>query len=281
MDLRGVYADPAADFLARYPSLLFGPCDEDFYRYFQYMLSVVVNSNSGLTTLKVEAFRAEDAQRIAEALLRQGEAMVNRLNARMEADAVKVAAEEVRAAEVARVAAEVALTEFRDRELLLDPDRNALMLGELIGKLAGDLAATETQLAELRGNAPNSPQLATLRQRAAALRQQIEAERGRISGPSEGLAGKIARYAQLSLEREFSVQRLAAAVRMLDAARLDARRQQLFLERVVEPNLPDEATVPERWRMVATVFGFNIIGMGVLWLLGSGLREHAAARRDQ
>jgi hypothetical protein len=32
--------------------------------------------------------------------------------------------------------------------------------------------------------------------------------------------------------------------------------------------------------MVMTVFGFNVIGIGVIWLLGSGLREHAAARRD-
>ena len=280
IDLRKLYEDPSADFLAHYPSFLFNRSDEDFFRYFEYMLSVVVNEESGLTILKVEAFRPGDAQRIAQALLQQGEEMVNRLNARMQEDAVKVAATEVQRAEQNRVAAEVAVTEFRNRELLLDPDKNALMLAELIGKLAGELADVQSQIATVRGNAPNSPQLATLIQRAAALQQQIDTERGRISGTSGGLADKIAHYEQLTLGRKFSIRRLTSAVQALDAARLDARRQQLFLERVVEPNLPDDPTAPHRWRMVLTVFGFNVIGMGVIWLLGSGLREHAAARRE-
>ena len=280
-DLRKLYEDPLADFLAHYPSFLFDRSDEDFYRYFEYMLSVIVNNESGLTILKVEAFHPEDAQRIARALLQQGEEMVNRLNARMQEDAVKVAATEVQRAEQSRVTAEVAMTEFRDRELLLDPDKSALMLAELIGKLATELADVQSQIATTRGNAPNSPRLATLGQRAAALQHQIDTERGRISGTSGGLANKIAHYEQLTLEREFSIRRLTSAVQALDAARLDARRQQLFLERVVEPNLPDNSTSPRRWRMVLTVFGFNVIGLGVIWLLGSGLREHAAARRDR
>ena len=30
--------------------------------------------------------------------------------------------------------------------------------------------------------------------------------------------------------------------------------------------------------MVLTVFGFNVLGAGLLWLLGTGLREHAAGQ---
>ena len=59
-------------------------------------------------------------------------------------------------------------------------------------------------------------------------------------------------------------------------ARIEAHRKQMYLERVVEPGLPDEAMEPQRWRTVLTVFGFNVIGLGVLWLIGAGLREHAA-----
>jgi len=49
---------------------------------------------------------------------------------------------------------------------------------------------------------------------------------------------------------------------------------------VVEPGLPDKAMMPERWRMVLTVLGFNVIGWGIIWLIGAGLREHASHHAD-
>jgi capsular polysaccharide transport system permease protein len=279
-DLRKMYNDPSADFLARYPSLLFGSSDEDFYLYYQHMLTVVVNNTTGLTTLRVEAFRPQDAQRVARALLDQGEDLVNRLNTRMQEDAVKVAEADVARAEQRRVANQVAITAFRNRELILDPGKSSALVFDLIGKLASQLADVRAQIGETRGNSPNSPQLAAMNQRAAALERQIAFERGRIADTSDGLAAKIAEFEQMMLEQEFSIRTLSSAVQALEAARTEARRQQLFLERVVEPDLPDESTVPERWRMVLTVFGFNVVGMGVLWLIGSGLREHTAAQRS-
>ena len=226
----------------------------------------------------MEAFRAEDAQRIAQAMLGAGEDLVNRLNTRMQEDAVKVAAAELARAEQRRVANQVAITAFRNRELILDPVSSSTLVVELIGKLASELATVRSQIVETRGNSPNSPQLANLTQRATAIEHQIATERARVSDSSDGLAAKLSEYEKMMLEREFSIRTLSAAEQALEAARTDARRQQLFLERVVEPGLPDEATMPRRWAMVLTVFGYNVIGLVVLWLIGSGLREHAAAR---
>ena len=281
IDLPAIYHRRDMDPLVRYPSVWFPSTDEGFYRYFEHRLSVIVNNSSGLTTLRVEAFRADDAAKIAETLLELGEGLVNKLNARMQEDAVRVAAAEVTRAEQARVDKQVAVTAFRNRELILDPGANSAMVVELIGKLSGQLAQVRTQIAETQANSPNSPQMATLRQQAAAIEHEIRTQRERVANNSDGLADKIEQYERLMLEQEFSVQVLAQAMAALEVARVDARRQQLFLERVVEPSVPDEAREPERWRMVLTVFGFNVIGAGVLWLLIAGLSEHAgmAVRR--
>ncbi len=278
VDLGRIYGDPDADFLTHWPSLLYGRSNEDLYAYFQNRLSVIVNASTGLTTLRADAFRAEDARLVARTLLALGEDLVNRINVRMEQDALRVATDEVARAEQRRIAAQLALTSFRNRELMLDPGKSSAMVVELIGKLAGDLAATQAQIAEMRSNAPSSPQMASLVQRAAALDRQIGIERERVSNGSDGLASKIGDYERLSIEREFSIRTLSQAVSALDAARLEAQRQQLFLERVVEPGLPDEALAPRRWRTVLTVFGFNVLGFGVVWLLWAGLREHSGAR---
>src|SRR5262249_29691008 len=82
-DLVAMYEYPGADFLARYPSLLFHRSDEEFYRYFQTMISVVTNNSTDLVTLRVQAFRAADAEHIARVMIELGEELVNRLNERM------------------------------------------------------------------------------------------------------------------------------------------------------------------------------------------------------
>lgn len=283
VDLAAIYRNPDADPLLLYPSLLFRDTDEGFYRYFGHRLSVIVNNTSGLTTMRVEAFRADDAAKVARVLLGLGEDLVNRLNIRMQEDAVRIASAEVARAEQQRIDSQVAVTAFRNRELILDPGKSSSIVVQLIGALSSQLADTRMQIAEMQGNAPNSPQLDGLRQRQAAIERQIATERARVGADSDGLAEKIETYERLVLEQEFAVRTLAQAVSAQEMARVDARRQQLFLERVVEPGVPDEATEPERWRNVFTVLGFNVIGAGVLWLLIAGLSEHAgmAVRRSR
>jgi capsular polysaccharide transport system permease protein len=275
MDLPAIYRNRDADPFTRYPSVLFRKTDEGFFRYFEHRLTVVVNESSGLTTMRVEAFRPEDSAKVARTLLNLGEDLVNRLNARMQADAVRLAATEVTRAEQIRIDRQVAVTAFRNRELILDPAANSTMVVELIGKLSESLADVRTQIAQTQANAPNSPQLRSMREQAAAIERQIQTERDRVANNSDGLADKIEQYERLMLAQEFSVQTLAQAVMALELARVDARRQQLFLERVVEPGVPDEAIMPQRWRSVFTVFGFNVIFAGVLWMLVAGLSEHA------
>jgi capsular polysaccharide transport system permease protein len=57
---------------------------------------------------------------------------------------------------------------------------------------------------------------------------------------------------------------------------LEALRQQLYLERIVQPNLPDYAMEPRRLRSVLVVFVLGMMAWGVLSLLVAGIREHFA-----
>jgi len=48
---------------------------------------------------------------------------------------------------------------------------------------------------------------------------------------------------------------------------------------LVAPNLPDQPAVPRRLQIILTILGFNLIFVAMAWLVGTGLREHAA--KDQ
>lgn len=265
-----------ADFLSRFPSVIYRDHEEEFYKYFQHMVSVVNSTTTGVTTLRVKAFNALDARAIAVGLLDQGEALVNRMNVRAMADAVRTAELDLNLAQRRLIDAQLALTAFRNHELVIDPVRNAATLGELIAQLSAELASVRATIKELSVGSSASPQIPGLRRKEAALEQQIGQERARVGQASDGLAGRIAEYERLTLERDFAERRVTSAEAELVRARDEALRQQLYLERVVEPNLPDYPTHPERIRWILIVLVANLLLLLVGWLVYSGVREHVA-----
>jgi capsular polysaccharide transport system permease protein len=238
------------------------------------MTEVVFNANSGITSIRVRAFTPADAQAIVQELLALGEQTVNSMNTRVLADGVRIASLEVSRAEERVAAAQAALSEFRARELTLDPQRGSVLATELIGRLNGELAAARAQLAELRAISPTTPAIPSLQGRIAALTTQIGEERERaVSGP-EGLTRQLGTFDRLNLEREFANRLLTGALQGLQAARLEAQRQQLFIERVTEPTRIDYAGYPQVTRWVLTNMMLNLVAVMIGWLLFVGAREH-------
>jgi capsular polysaccharide transport system permease protein len=279
LPLEAMFDREGADFLARYPSVIYGPEAEEFYRYFQRMMTVVHTDKTGISTLRVRAFHASDARDIAETLLQLGEEFVNRINQRLQVDAVGNSSAELGLAQARLIQAQTALTDFRNRELMVDPSRNAIALAELIAHLSAELGGTQAQIAEMKSGAAGNPQLLGLRRKATSLEEQIIRERSRIAGDSQGLAERIATYERLILEREFAQRMLGASEADLVRARSEAARQLLYLDRVVEPYLADYPTRPKRIADVMTILAANTLLLLIGWLFATGLREHAAAHK--
>lgn len=276
--LRAMFKTDALDIIAGYPSLLYGPREERFYKYFQTMVSVVHTDKTGISILKVRAFSAENAKKIADSLLQLGEGLVNRLNERLLRDAIGRAQAEVTEAQNRVITAQAALTAFRNKELLIDPTRNAVALAELISKLSAELASTRAQIVEAKMNSSTGPQLPILERKAIALDEQIESERARVARSSDGLAERIATYERLILEREFANKMLSTNEGDLVRAKAEAAKQLLYLETVVEPHLADYPTQPKRLRNLITVFVANLLALLIGWLILTGVQEHGSQR---
>lgn len=274
IDVPAILARPGADVFARHPRFWEGHTFEDLHKAFQRFLTVGYDSTDGISTIRVEAFRPEDAQKLADGLLVGGEQLVNRLNERAARDTVDQAERNVGEAETRLALAQQQLTSFRTREQLIDPTRTATEGSQMIGDLMSTLAGLRADRAQLAAGAPESPQLSMLDSRIRAYEQQVEAERAKLAGASDSLAPKIGAYESLVLDREIADRALTAATNALDFAHQDARRQRLYLERVVSPNLPDKPTAPHRWRALLAVFATTLLIYGVGWLIVAGVREH-------
>jgi BexC/CtrB/KpsE family polysaccharide export inner-membrane protein len=272
--LRQKLARPEADFFARYPRPWEGGSFESLFKAYKRYVTVGYDSQTSISTLKVEAFRPEDAQVLASALLDGGEALVNRLNDRAMADAVSQAQRQVLEAETMSIDAQTTLTAFRNRERMIDPDKSSVVDLDLTGRLEGQLANMRAERSGLAASAPDSPQLAVMDRRISAFAAQLEGERSRIAGQTDSLAPKIGEYERLTLERDLAVKTLESSVGALESARIDARRKQLYLERVVKPNLPDRAELPRRLYSIWVVFLGALVAYGIASLALAGLREH-------
>lgn len=273
-DLIKVLGRPEGDFLFRFPRPFERVNIESVYNAYPRFVTVDYDLQTGISTLKVRAFRPGDAQRIALALMDRGEAWVTRLNDKALADAVEQSERQVQDAQARVAAAQTALTTYRNKERLIDPDKSSAADLELIGQIEGQIAMLRAERAGLAASAPESPQLPVLDRRIAAYVAQEDAVRARTAGEADSLAPKVAEYQRLLLDRDIQAKALEGAVRELESARLDARRQQLFVQRVVSPSLPDHAQEPRRLLTIFIVLVTSLVLFAIISLVVAGLQEH-------
>jgi capsular polysaccharide transport system permease protein len=273
-DIAAMLAPSGADAFSRFPRPWESRTSEGLYKGFQRFVVVGYDSTTGISTVRVEAFKARDAQALTEAMLSGGEQLVNRMNERSSADAVAQATQSRDEARARLSGAQQQLTAFRNREQFIDPTISARESSELIGGLMAQVATLRADRSQIATEAPNSPQLPVFDGRIAAYERQIAAERAKVAGAAGSLAPKISIYEDLALARELADRELTQATASLISAQQEARRQKLYLDRVVAPSLPDEPSEPRRWLAILTVFASSLLIYGVGWLIYAGVREH-------
>ncbi len=276
LKLREAYSAPEIDVVNRFPGLTpWEDSFEAFFRYYQGRVSITYDAASSISVLKVHAFDATKARQVNEALLEMGERLVNQMNLRSRQDLITVAEQEVKVAETRAQAAAAALSVFRADRGVFDPDRQSTLQLQGVAKLREELLAARTQLDQVRQVSPNNPQLGVLRSRVEALERAVAAESAQVTGRQSGLSRKSPEFDRLTLEKTFADRQLAATLAALDNARSEASRKQLYLERLVEPNLPDDALEPRRIRSIVTTLVIGLVLWGTLSLVLASVREHA------
>jgi capsular polysaccharide transport system permease protein len=275
LGIRKAFSSHEIDWLERFPGVSWDDSFEALYLYYtKHIVAIDTDSSSSISTLTVRAYTAQEARDISDQLLTMAERLVNNLNERSRQDLIDVAAKEVQLAEERTTAATLALSAFRNKQSLFEPERQSMIHLEGVAKLEEQLVATETQISQVEKVSPTNPQLATLKDQAATLRKAIAEQTAKVAGSRGSLSSKSSSFERLALEKEFAEKQLATAIVALESARNESRRQQLYLERLVQPSLPDKAMEPRRMRSVVMVLALGSILWGVLSLIVASVREH-------
>ena len=274
LNLGKAYAIDSVDRISRFGGLDADNSFEALHRYYKKMVRVQTDSTSSVTTLSIKAFTAQDAVNANRLLLTQSEALVNRLNERGRQDMVKFAKTEVTQAEGKAKEAALSLSAYRNLQGVVDPERQANVQLQLGAKLQDELIATIIQIEQLKAFTPQNPQIAALKNRVQTLEVAMARESNKVTGGQKSLANKSAEFQRLTLESDFANKHLISTLASLESARNEAQRQQVYLERVAQPSLPDVAQEPHRLRSVFVVLVLGMVAWGILSMLLAGVREH-------
>jgi capsular polysaccharide transport system permease protein len=270
-----IFRDRGVDRVSRFGGLDFDTSFEALHRYYQKrIVKVTSDTSSSITTLQVRAFSASDARNINASLLEMSEKLVNQLSERGRQDMIRFSQAEVAKAEGRAKAAALALSAYRNAKGVFDPEKQSALQLQQVARLQEELIAAKTQLAQVTLVSKNNPQVPVLEKQVELLQAEIAAETARVAGGERSLSRQAAEYERLALERGFAEKQLAAALASLEQARNEAQRKQLYLERIVQPSLPDRAGEPRRMRSVMVSFIVGMIFWGILTLLITGVREH-------
>ncbi len=257
------------------PDLIYGETFERLYLTYGDMITAKLDTETGLSILKVRAYTAKDAFEINAKLLQLSERLVNKLNIRARDRAIAEAQHQVDIATQRAKDARVAMARYRNTKELLDPSAQGEGVLGIANGLIAQRATLQAQLQTMARLTPKNPSISALRNRIDALSAQIAAQGSEVAGTPTGLASKLEGYEKLLVEQEFATQSLNAANAALVQAKAEANQQQFYLERVVEPNVPDEALLPHRFLDVIIVFAAASCLYFIGWMVIVGILEHA------
>ena len=273
--VRGMFTSSQTDIFSRFPRPFSNDSFESLFKYYGNMIDARFDTEAGTAIIKARAFTPQDAYHINSRLLDLSEGLVNRLNSRAQTKGISEAQKQVELATARAKIARVALTQYRNSQSVVDPSKQAIGELEISNSMVAQRAALQAQLDLMQRAAPGNPSIPALRSRISAITIQINSQDSRVVGTGSGIASKMGGYDNLLVEQEFATESMNAANAALVQARAEAQRQQFYLERVVDPNLPDTPLLPKRFINILIVFAAATCLYFIAWMFMIGVLEHA------
>lgn len=247
---------------------------EQLYRYYTRMVADNIDTTTNISTLSVEAYSAKDAHLLNKRLAVLAQNLVNKMNAKANRDSMHFYQNQVRRAEARVQFAAEQLAIYRNHQKIFNPTPQAALQAALASKLQTELLGYKFKLSQMELNAPKNPQIPLIKKAIIETQRQLATQTTQIAGTSNSLASKSVNYERLTLAQTFANRELAAALTALEQARIQTEKQQLFIETIVKPNLPDESLRPRRLRSVFAVLLVSFMIWGILSVIIGGIREH-------
>jgi capsular polysaccharide transport system permease protein len=275
LNLREIFRRPEADILAR---LKANASPEELTKYWNDMVVSYVDPPSGIVTVKVSAFRREDALAIAQAIIAASEKVANDVSAHARDDVMKLAETEVGKTERNVEISLANLRAFREKVGFIDPKLQAESIGQLLETLLAQRIRLQTEYqVSSQAMSPEAPTLQSVKARLDQLDIQIAVQKAKLTSQSKdpkALANLLPQYEELLMHDAFASKLYALAADGLERSRLRAEAQTIYINVFVPPALPQDALFPERFASSLLIALSFFIIWGIVALVAALVEDH-------
>ena len=283
-DLRKIYSGKHIDFLSRFDST---DHIEELVKYWKRHVDAKLETQSGIITVEVRAFTAEDSLKIARKIVEMSEKLVNRISERSREAALRQSRDELERAQNNLKLASDAMRNIRNSEGVLDAGLAAEAANKVMSVMKLELSGREQEYAvRLKDISPTSPQMKILGAQIANLKEQIAGindqltERGddkpnsAAATTQKSLAGSMSVLERFQVELSLAQQQYASSAAAYEGARVDVEKQQTFLTPFLVPTIAQDPEYPKRW----WTWSLIVFPALLLWLIMLGvsflIRDH-------
>lgn len=251
--------------------------DEGTLKYYQRVVKLFFDAETGLLQIEVQAFEPEMAKQVLDIILRESEQFVNELSQRMTRDQLAFVERELANSLKNYELKRDELLQFQAENNLLDAEETAIARSTTIAAMEAELAAERARLSALKSSLNQySPQVRQQETRIAALEQQIIAETQRLIAQDGNakLNTVAATFRELSLQAGIAEEAYKVSLASLENTRIEINKKFRSLAVIVSPNMPDSAIYPKRIYNLITIFIVLMALLGIVRFIVAVIEDH-------
>lgn len=249
---------------------------ESQMKFFVEMVTIEIDENSQVITVKAQAFDAEVAHGISQLLVERAEWYINEIGRNLAKNQLDFVQQEHMLMQEKLRNAKSVLLNFQSRYNLLDPEAEGMALQQISYELEGQITAKKTELIALSTSMTEAaPLVLQARAELDSLTQQLNSERSRLTENSSrnnipgietnsmGVGEILAKYGDYKIDLELAVQGYTSSLISLEKSRIEAYRQLKYLVVVELPTLPDDASYPKVFYNLALFLTLSLMLFGI------------------
>lgn len=274
LNLRAHYSQAEVDLVSR----MWGAdrALEHFHKHYLGRVTVEMDDYAGVLVVQAQAYDAAMAQAIVRALVKEGEAFMNRLAQDLAQAQVTFLEEQVKDMNARAMQARQALLAFQNEKGLVSPQATAESLGAIVAQLESRRAELETQRSGLLAYlVADHPSILLLNQQIAAVEKQLTQEQQKLASPKGATLNRtVEAYQRLEMEATFAQKVYQTALAALEKGRIEATRTIKKVQVMQAPTLAEYPLQPKRLynALIFTLFAFVLAGVAHLVL--AIVRDH-------
>ena len=255
---------------------LFGnkKANESFYKYYKKKVKLSQDSSSSILTLSTYGFDPVISLKMNELLLLKSEEIINKVNDRAKKDIINYSKDELNSARKNAENARAKMAKYRSQNNIIDPEKQSIIQLQLISKIQDQIVIAKSQLSHMIKSSPENPNIESQNQLVVSLENEVKNILLNTAGGANSLTSQSPEYLELLSDNIFTEKQLAAALASYQGAINEANRQQLYLERIVNPNLSDKSTYPERIFSIISYILLLLVIWGISRFMLVAIREH-------